>query len=213
MSQSTTETKIAVQTNNTSKDFDLINRQLEHEISPLFAQRWSPRSLTGEEIPDEVLFSAFEAARWAPSGGNLQPWRFIYSKRGSASWDKFLALLNANNQRWAEKASALILFVSKKTTIRNGEVVPSKSHSFDTGAAWQNLALQALLSGWRTRAIGGFDREKAKIELKIPDDFEAEAFVAIGKQADKEALPADFQEREVPNSRLPLKDLILDGGF
>jgi nitroreductase len=105
------------------------------------------------------------------------------------------------------------LLVSKKTTTRNGEVVPSKSHSFDTGAAWQNLSLQANYSGWHTHGIGGFDRQKARIDLKVPDDFEVEAIVAIGKLGDKAALPADLQERETPNSRFPLKELVFEGWF
>lgn len=189
------------------------SRETDYEIHPLFIQRWSPRAFTGEEIPDAVLFSALEAARWAPSGSNAQPWRFIFSKRGSVSWPVFLDLLNPGNRLWAERASALILFVSKKTVSRNGEVAQSKSHSFDTGAAWQNFALQALLLGWHTHGMGGFDREKARTDLKVPDDFAIEAVIAIGRQGDKSALPAELQEREFPNSRQPLKDLALEDGF
>jgi nitroreductase len=189
------------------------DRKADYEIHPLFIQRWSPRAFTGEEIPDAELFSALEAARWAPSGSNAQPWRFVFSKRDSSSWPVFLDLLNPGNRRWAERASALILFVSKKTVSRNGEVVQSKSHSFDTGAAWQNFALQALLLGWHTHGMGGFDREKARTDLKVPDDFTIEAVIAIGRQGDKSALPAELQEREFPNSRQPLKDLALEGGF
>jgi nitroreductase len=203
----------AVKANDLSEEVKVSSRKADFEIDPLFLNRWSPRSFTGEEIPDTILHSVFEAARWAPSGSNLQPWRFLYSKRGSSSWGKFLGLLNPNNQRWAEKASVLILFVSKKTTTRNGEVVPSKSHSFDTGAAWQNLSLQAILKGWHTHGIGGFDREKARVELKVPDDFQVEAVVAIGKQGEKSALAPELQEKETPNNRLPLKDLIFEGGF
>jgi nitroreductase len=138
---------------------------------------------------------------------------FCIPKEARPVGENFLGLLNPNNQRWAEKASVLILFVSKKTTTRNGEVVPSKSHSFDTGAAWQNLSLQAILKGWHTHGIGGFDREKARVELKVPDDFQVEAVVAIGKQGEKSALAPELQEKETPNNRLPLKDLIFEGGF
>ena len=189
-------------------------RRPGHRINPLFVQRWSPRAYTGEEIPDSVLFSAFEAARWAPSSINSQPWRFLYSKRHSASWDTFLHLLNPNNRLWAEKASALIVVVSKKTVIgRDGQLRESRTHSFDTGAAWQNFALQATEAGWPTHAMGGFDREKARLALKIPDDFAVEVAIAIGKQADKSVLPPELQEKEIPNSRHDLKDLILEGGF
>jgi len=189
-------------------------RQAGHAIHPLFLDRWSPRAYTGEAIPDSVLFTLFEAARWAPSGGNAQPWRFLYAKRDSASWPTFFGLLAPANQRWAASAAALVVLVSKKiTTNREGASVPSRSHSFDTGAAWQNLALQAHLLGWRTRAIGGYNREQARIALRVPEDYALEAAVAIGKPGDKSLLPADMQERELPNGRHPLQDLVIEGGF
>ena len=191
----------------------VIERRSDHKINPLFLQRWSPRAFTGESIPEDVLFGALEAARWAPSGGNGQPWRFIYSKRESSSWEKFLGLLNPGNRLWADKASALVLFVSKKTVSRNGEAVPSKTHSFDTGAAWQNFALQALSAGWHTHGIGGFDRERARGELSIPEDFNLEAVVAVGRQADKSGLPEELRQREAPNARQPLSELAFEGGF
>jgi nitroreductase len=192
---------------------ELSPRNTHFEIHPIFTQRWSPRAFTGEEIPDPILFSAFEAARWAPSGSNVQPWRFLYSKRGSPTWETFFNLLNPNNRKWAEKASALVLFVSKKLVSRNGEITLSKSHSFDTGAAWENFALQALLSGWHTHGIGGFDREKARVDLKVPEDFHIEAVVAIGRQGDKADLPPELREREAPNARQPIEELVFEGGF
>ena len=158
-------------------------RTPENEVAPLFISRWSSRSFTGETIPDSVLFSSIEAARWAPSAANAQPWRFIYAKRDSADWSRFLGLVFENNAVWAKNASALVLLVSR--TQRQGEkgLIPHHSHSFDTGAAWENFALQASQLGWSTRAIGGFDREKAKQELEIPDGFAIEVLIAIGKPA------------------------------
>jgi nitroreductase len=188
-------------------------RKTDHPISSIFTERWSPRAFTGEAIPDEILFSVFEAARWAPSGSNAQPWRFIFSRRDSSSWETFLNFLNPNNRLWAEKASALVLIVSKKTVTRNSQEVPSKSHSFDAGAAWQNLSLQAFLLGWHTHGMGGFDQVKAREAIKVPDDFAIEAVIAIGKQADKATLPSELQEREIPNTRHPLKDLVWEGSF
>ena len=190
-------------------------RQTEHDILPLFLHRWSPRAYTGEEIPDAVLFAAFEAARWAPSGSNAQPWRFLYAKRGGAKWPLFLDLLLPGNRAWAEKASALILIVSKKTGIRqrDGQIGPLPSRSFDSGAAWQNFSLQANASGWHTRGIGGYDREKARPALRVPEDYDLENFVAIGKQADRSTLSEELQQKEAPTSRLPLQELVLEGGF
>jgi nitroreductase len=189
------------------------SRKREHKINSLFIERWSPRSFTGEEIPDSVLFAAFEAARWAPSSSNAQPWRFLYAKRGSIHWPAFLDLLFPGNQLWAEKASALIVVASKKTVTRNGQVAPSLTHSFDTGAAWQNFALQAFILGWHTHAMGGFDREKARVALNVPDDFSVEATIAIGKQADATLLPPELQQREAPNDRIPLREIVREGGF
>lgn len=190
------------------------NRRADYSIHPLFIERWSPRAYTGETIPDSVLFALFEAARWAPSGSNDQPWRFLYSKKGSATWQTFFDLLLPGNQRWAGQASALVVLVSKRTKIgRDGAPSISTSHSFDTGAAWQNLALQAHLLGWATRAIGGYDREKARIALRVPDDFALEAAVAIGRPGDKSLLSPEFQDREIPSGRHSLKELVIEGGF
>jgi len=191
-----------------------IVRQSEHAVAPLFIERWSPRAYTGEPIPDSVLLTLFEAARWAPSGSNDQPWRFLYAKRDSADWPIFFNLLVPVNQRWATQASALVVLVSKRVKIgRDGIPVPARSHSFDTGASWQNLALQAHLLGWGTRAIGGYNREQARIVLNVPEDYALEAAVAIGKPGDKSLLPAELQEREAPSGRHPLRELVLAGGF
>jgi nitroreductase len=190
------------------------SRISEHKIHPLFLKRWSPRSYTGEEIPESVLFSAFEAARWAPSAVNAQPWRFLYAKRDSSSWSTYVDLINPNNRVWAERASVLIVVVSKRTVIgRDGVLRLSKTHSFDTGAAWQSLALQVTEEGWHAHAIGGFDREKARKVLKVPGDFAVEVAIAIGRLGDKSLLPPDLQDREALNTRRPLQELVLEGSF
>jgi nitroreductase len=191
------------------------NRTAEHPIAPLFLERWSPRAFTGEEIPDSVLFTLFEAARWAPSSYNSQPWRFLYAKRGSGAWPQFLGLLNEYNQSWAKNASALVIVVSKATFVPPGKDAPiiSHSHSFDAGAAWGILALQASLSGWAAHAMAGFDIDRARVELKVPDDHRVEAAVAIGRCAHKSILPESLQVREVPSGRVPLSVTVLEGGF
>ncbi len=192
---------------------ETVARKVEHEIAAQFVERWSPRAFTDAEIPDDVLLTVFEAARWAPSGFNLQPWRFIYAKRGSAHWETFLSLLSDFNRVWADKASALIVLVSKTTVVWNGKEIPATTHSFDTGAAWSNLAHQANLLGWQTHAVGGFDKDKTRVALNVPDDFAIEVIVAIGQRGDKAALPENFQSREAPSDRLPLASLVLEGGF
>ena len=190
-------------------------RKADHAIDPQFIERWSQRSYTGEAIPDEVLFSVLEAARWAPSGSNAQPWRFIYARRGTPAWDAFTAFLKPGNQRWAPTASAYILIVSQTTKIRDGVLVKAESHSFDAGAAWAQLALQAHKLGWATRAIGGFEKEQARQALGIPADHALEAIIALGRPDPlaKAKLPEDLQAREFPSPRLPLSELAFEGRF
>ena len=190
-------------------------RKPEYGIHSLFTNRWSPRAFTGEPIDDETLLTFFEAARWAPSAYNSQPWRFIYAKNGTENWPAFLGLLSEFNRSWAQNAAALVVLLSKTTFVPPGktEASPSASHAFDAGAAWANLALQASISGWHTHAIGGYDKNKAREVLGIPEDYALEAAIAIGKLGDKSILPQGLQEREQPSSRRPLGELIAEGGF
>lgn len=187
----------------------------EHQIHDQFLNRWSPRAYTGEAIDDTTLFSLFEAARWAPSGSNSQPWRFIYVKNDSPAWRDFTGLLKDANAVWAPKAAALVLLLSRKTWVSpaDGSVKPANNHSFDAGAAWAHLSLQAVSLGWHTRAMGGYDKEAARKLLSIPDDYHLEVLIAIGRQAPAESLPAHLQEREQPSLRKPLNELIADSKF
>lgn len=190
-----------------------MTRQADHPIDPLFTNRWSPRSFTGEDVPPGVLHSALEAARWAPSASNAQPWRFLVSRNGDASWARFTALLNGRNARWAHRASALILIVSEREIERGGQRGPNNSHSFDAGAAWANFAHQALLLGWHTHGIGGYDRELARETLKIPAGFALEALIALGRQGPLDTLDEDFHAQESPNARRPLGESVFAGEF
>jgi nitroreductase len=187
----------------------------DHTIDPLFHQRWSPRAFTGEEIPVETLMGLFEAARWAPSALNVQPWRFVYARLGSPAFERFLPTLAPPNQQWAAKASALVAILSYELMTLPGQdqPVPSASHSFDVGAAWAQLALQAHLWGWGTHAMGGFDREKAREALRVPQNYRIEIFAAIGRQGDPATLPDWARVREKPNGRKPLADLVREGSF
>lgn len=187
------------------------NRQTEHPIDPIFVNRWSPRAMSGEEITDEQLMSLFEAAKWAPSSYNNQSWRFIYGKKNTAHFDKLFNLLGEFNQGWCKTAAALIVVVSKTTFDFNGK--PSQTHSFDTGAAWENLALQASISGLVAHGMQGFDYEKAKKDLNVPDGYKVEAMIAVGKPGKKEDLPADLQEKEMPSERKKLAEIVFEGEF
>ena len=186
-------------------------RKTEYPIDPIFTGRWSPRAFDGKNLDNKTLMSLFEAARWAPSSYNNQSWRFLYARTDTPHWKTFLGLLGEFNQAWCKNAGALIVVVSKKTFDHNGE--PSVTHSFDTGAAWMSLALQAHKMGLITHGMQGFDYGKARTALKVPEDHDVEAMVAVGRMGKREDLPAALQERETPSMRKPLKDIAREGAF
>lgn len=186
-------------------------RKPDHAIDKLFLDRWSPRAMSGEEIPEEDLMILFEAARWAPSSYNNQPWRILYARRGSEHWPLFLDLLVAANRIWARNAAALLLFISKTTFDHSGQ--PSVTHSFDCGAAWENLALQGFLKGYAVHGMQGFDYDRARKSLDIPGGFQVEAMAAIGKPGARESLPEDQQKRESPSPRRKLSETVREGPF
>jgi nitroreductase len=186
-------------------------RKAEYEIDELFLDRWSPRAMSGEPVTKEELLTLFEAARWAPSSFNNQPWRILYARRDTEHWHVFLGLLVEGNRSWAKDAAALLLFVSKETFDHNSKPYPT--HSFDTGAAWENLALQATLGGLVTHGMQGFDYERARTELNIPEGFRVEAMVAVGRPGDPASLPENVRAREKPSDRKPLSEITCEGPF
>ena len=153
-------------------------RTSAYPIEKLILNRWSPRALSGESITDEQLMTLFEAARWAPSSYNNQPWRFIYAKRDTAQWNTLFNLLGDFNKSWAHNAAVLVVIFSAEKTDKG---YPIRTHSFCTGAAWQNLALQAFSMGLVAHGMEGFDYDKAKKDLRIPEGYTVEAMCAIGK--------------------------------
>lgn len=190
-------------------------RQADHPIDPLFLDRWSPRAFTGEAIPEAELATLFEAARWAPSAYNAQPWRFLYARRDTAHWERFLGLLLPFNQSWANRAAALVVLVSNTEFQPPGADKPAalRSASLDAGAAWASLALQAARSGWAAHGMGGFDAERAAAELGVPANHRVELAIAIGRRAERSILPEALQAREQPSPRKAVADFAFEGGF
>ena len=190
-------------------------RRSDHPIDPIFLERWSPRAFAADTISEQDLLGLFEAARWAPSSYNSQPWRFVYGRRGTPAFDKLLGLLNEFNQSWAKHAAALVIVVSNSLMQPPGQdkEIPSHSHSFDAGAAWMSLALQGIKAGWHTHGMVGFDMDRAFAELNVPKGFRVEAAIAVGKLGDKGSLPEFLQAREQPSDRQPLSAMALEGGF
>jgi nitroreductase len=195
------------------KEFN--GRTADHEIDPIFLERWSPRAFTSDTISDADLLTIFEAARWAPSSYNSQPWRFLYARRDTPAFETFLKLLIEFNQGWAKSASALVFVVSKKTFLPPGKDTPieSYSHSFDAGAAWGFLALQAHRLGWASHGMTGFDHALAPVTLNVPADHRVEMALAIGRKGDKSLLPEAAQAREAPSGRNPMSQMIIEGCF
>jgi nitroreductase len=190
-------------------------RQADHPIDPLFLERWSPRAFDGSELPDADLMTIFEAARWAPSAFNSQPWRFLYAKRGDPDWERFLGLLIPWNQAWAKSASVLIYILSDRTPVagKDGSPQPSRTHSFDAGSAWVSLALQATRMGYHAHGMSGIEYKLAYAELAIPERYRIEAACVIGRIGDPAILDEKQRAREHPSGRRPLDETVFAGSF
>lgn len=185
-----------------------MTRHSDYPVHSLILNRWSPRAMSGEELTDEELMSLFEAARFAPSSYNGQPWRFLYAKRKTDQWNALFELLVPFNKSWADDAAALVLLLSRKNFIHNEK--PSATHSFDAGAAWQNLALEASSKGLVAHGMQGFDYDQARETLSIPNAYAIEMMIALGKPGKKEDLPEEAQKKEAVSDRNPLTELVFD---
>ena len=189
----------------------MTDRIADPRILPLILDRWSPRSFDGTPVPEGELLAMIEAAGWAPSAFNVQPWTFLHARPGDAHWDRFLSLLVPFNQSWAKDAGALLFIVSQETS--GPEAQPLYSHSFDAGAAWALLALQAQHMGCHSHGMTGIDFDRARAELAIPEGFRLEAAVAIGRKAPAERLPEGLRAREAPAPRKPVAETAVAGPF
>lgn len=189
----------------------LQTRKAQFPVEPLFVRRWSPRAMSGENLTEAEIGSLFEAARWAPSTYNEQEWRFLYARRTSPHFPAFFDLLMDANKVWCKDAGMLIVVLSKKTFTRNGN--PNPVHTFDAGAAFENLALQGAAMKLVVHGMAGFDYEKARAALEIPDDFKVEAMIAVGRPGDPDRLPPELKSREVPTDRKPVAEIAREGPF
>ena len=186
-------------------------REAAHPIDTLFLDRWSPRAMSGEPIDESELLVLFEAAHWAPSSGNSQPWRFLYARRDTEHWPLFFDLLNEGNRTWCHQAAALIVFLSRQTHSQTGRTLVT--HSYDTGAAWMSLAFQGWLRGLVVHGMAGFDYARARTVLTVPDDLTVEAMAAVGRPGAKEDLPPQHLQRESPGGRTPVEQLVSAGPY
>lgn len=187
------------------------DRALEADAAPMFIERCSPRAFNPEPLPPEVVASLFEAARWAPSCFNEQPWLFIY---GTSEKERkvFLEILTEGNRLWAANAPVLAVLFARRTFARNDR--PNRWAAYDCGAAWVSLAFQARNMGLYAHAMAGFSQARAYELLSVPEEqYEAMAAIAAGMYGDRDSLPAEIMEMEQPNTRKSLSEVAVKGKF
>ncbi len=176
------------------------------KLSPIFIERWSPRAFSSKPVPEEDLMTCFEAARWAPSCYNEQPYIFVYAKEDKAL-KEFQSILVEGNRVWAEKAPVLVVVFAKKSFEKNPK--PNRWAQFDSGSAFMSFVLQAHMLGLACHGMGGFDPEKAYAVCKVdPQKYTALCVFAMGYQGDKLELPLQYQEKEEPNDRKELAKIV-----
>jgi nitroreductase len=179
-----------------------------HDIHPVIKARWSPRSFNpNRPVEEEKLRRLFEAARWAPSGFNEQPWRFIAGIQGDDNWKAIFSTLVSFNQEWAQNAPILVMTLGKKTLAKNGK--PNASFTYDLGASVAYMTFQAYTDGLVMHQMGGFSKEKAMEAFGLSEDIEPVTVVAIGYQDLPEKLNTEMEEMErAVRTRLPIEDLV-----
>lgn len=181
-------------------------RVFRYDILPQIQERWSPRAFSEEKIPKDDILALIEAASYAPSCYNEQPWCFLIAD-DEEKLAKLRGVLTPQNQVWANRAPVLLLIAAKKTFTLNGK--ENFWHMFDTGTSWGFLSLEAVHRGLVTHAMGGFDPERARETFAIPEDFEIVTVVAVGKYGNPADLPDDLQKRERPDVRRDIESLLL----
>ncbi len=182
------------------------------EIHPLLKQRWSPRSFTDQSVTKESIQNIFEAARWAPSSSNDQPWRFIVGFKGDKTWDMIMETLVDFNQKWAKLAPVLVLSIGKKISDKNGK--PSRTFMYDVGQSVAHITFQAMYEGLFVHQMGGFSAQKAAELFKIPEDYQAITAFTIGHKGEPELLEENFADMEKSERiRRPAEDSVFSESF
>lgn len=184
---------------------------VEHVIHPLIRERWSPRAFEDRSITSREVRALFEAARWAPSSFNEQPWRFVVALRHEgADFERLLSCLTPNNQRWASRAGMLAVAVARSRFTKSDK--PNRHAWHDVGLAVAQLTVQATSMGLRVHQMAGIDAERARDVLQIPDGYEPVTGIAVGYPADPEVLPDDLREREQGNRSRHRQEAFVFGG-
>jgi nitroreductase len=185
----------------------------QYPVTELIRERWSPRAFSDKSVSPEILQSLFEAARWAPSSSNEQPWTFLVGAKGDGNtFNKILGTLVEFNQTWAKHAPVLVIAVSELAFAKNGQ--PNRNAFYDTGAAVSQLTTEATSRGLFVHQMAGFDPRKAVEAFAIPNGWEPIAVFALGYPGDPQTLPDTLRERELaPAKRKPLHEFVMSGNW
>lgn len=193
-----------------------MTRIADHAIDPVFLRRRSPRAMSGAPLPRAELWRLLEAARWAPSSGNQQPWRFVVAEQGTPGFSAIHATLAAGNQPWTTRAAAFVVVCAEVVrTTKEGQKVPRRLAAFDAGAAWMSLALQGSQQGLVVHAMEGFDPVACKAAVHAPADIDVLVVVAVGLPGDPALLTEEWQRKgdETPNLRFPIDERVVFDRF
>ncbi|MEQ9297433.1 MAG: nitroreductase family protein [Cyclobacteriaceae bacterium] len=186
--------------------------QTDHDIHPLITKRWSPRAFAEQPISTDTLNRLFEAARWAASSYNEQPWRFVYAHKGSEAYDKLMSSINPFNQAWAKSAPLLILGIVKNGFSHNSS--ENRHAMYDLGAAVANMSLQGTEEGIYFHQMAGFDPDQARQSFGIPEEYTPVVAIAAGYLGDAATLPENLREKEyTPKQRNKIEAFAFEGEF
>jgi nitroreductase len=180
-------------------------------VHDFISERWSPRAFSDKSVAPEVLVSLFEAARWAPSSSNEQPWAYIVAtKHDAENFAKLVSILVPGNSPWAKNAAVLALAVAELAFAKNG--TPNRNAQYDVGAASAWLTVEATARGLFVHQMAGYDADKARQVFGIPTGWEPIAAMAIGYPGEADSLPEPMREREIaPRTRKPLSSFVMTG--
>lgn len=183
--------------------------QTTYNVADIIKNRWSTRSFSQEALSTEELNTLFEAASWSASGGNSQPWMFVYAHKGSELFNAMVETLSMGNRIWAHNAAALVLILAK---VKNSEGKPIRMALHDAGSAMTTLLLQATHMDIYGHAMAGYDMAQTKALLAVPDEWEPTVYLALGRLGTADSLPnEDLQQREsTPRTRKALNEFVFD---
>ena len=178
-----------------------------HDIHPLLKKRWSPRAFADQDIPEEILNELFEAARWAASSMNEQPWQYVYARKGTQSFDELIQRVMPGNQVWAKEAPVILVALKRTTFERNGKPNPGANH--DLGMANAQLVLQAAHRDIYVHMMGGFFRDQMNEYLQLEENVESAVVMALGYMGEVDQLEEPYKSRETaPRTRKPISEFV-----